>query len=361
MVNGFFTSFFGPKRWIRKIGRRWKKVRRAKRKEAKEGEERELIEKRKRFSSLFSEAIGPLDFSALTIVIPTHERSGYLRRAIEFYEEWDCRVLIADSSAERFSGEVPESFDYVHFPESPYGAKMKEIIGQVATPYVLLAADDDFISPFGATSALEAISSDPEISSVQGWHSGFSRWKTAVNWSALHLFAKEYAIDGETPRQRIDQLTSLYLNNFYALHRTDVFSHFFGTVAPELEDELQGRPDLFEIAQAVTTVHWGRHLVLPQLWIGREMIADSEGFKSTTDWSDGDEGAQKLFQSLGSILFPDTPEETLEQAYSKFVVYQNNWDGGEIPHGGNIEEVESGKEDLTFRYRMEGLILKHMV
>ena len=86
----------------------------------------------------------------LTVVLMTHERPAFLRRAARFYSSLPCRILVLDSSNEGQPGLAAqyENVDYQHVPQFGYWgvrAKLAHGVEQVRTPYMVLAADDDFI------------------------------------------------------------------------------------------------------------------------------------------------------------------------------------------------------------------------
>ena len=41
--------------------------------------------------------------SKLTIIIPTHNRPKYLTRVLDYYQDLKCKILIADSSDNKYA------------------------------------------------------------------------------------------------------------------------------------------------------------------------------------------------------------------------------------------------------------------
>ena len=93
----------------------------------------------------------------LTYVIPTHNRSRFLRRVLTFYADIQCRqpILIADSSSgtERANNEqlvapLQERLPVRLCPiDAGFIPKCRRILEQVDTPYTVFCADDDFQRP----------------------------------------------------------------------------------------------------------------------------------------------------------------------------------------------------------------------
>src|SRR5437868_14967163 len=86
----------------------------------------------------------------LTVVVITHNRPAFLRRALQFYSPLPCRIIVLDSSTQASEGiaDAFPSVDYLHLPQFGYwDAQAKVVYGidQVTTPYIVFAADDDFL------------------------------------------------------------------------------------------------------------------------------------------------------------------------------------------------------------------------
>ena len=82
----------------------------------------------------------------LTILIPTHERSSVLFRAIEYYSSFqDIRIIILDSSKNTLSVNLPNNCSYLHLPNVSFGEKLNMGASMVDTEFVVVSADDDFL------------------------------------------------------------------------------------------------------------------------------------------------------------------------------------------------------------------------
>ena len=55
----------------------------------------------------------------LTVVLISHERPAFLRRAVRFYSALPCRILVLDSSAEALPGVAGQfaNVEYQHLPQ----------------------------------------------------------------------------------------------------------------------------------------------------------------------------------------------------------------------------------------------------
>ena len=297
----------------------------------------------------------------VTLIIPTHCRHRYLTRALKFYYDWNLRIIVTDSTEERFSDVLTGKVSYLHRPSLPFAEKLKEALEMVQTPMVLVAADDDFISPAGVIKAIMHLHKNPKCACAQGWHSAFSHSPLGrIKWHSIHFFAKTYKVDDSNSANRILNQAELYMNCFYALHRTHVLKHYFSDVCPQLpKDVLTSRPELLEVGQALTTVAWGYHVVLPVLWIAREILADSSGATANAS-TEGDEAAKRFFSALANSLAEyiphNCPQEVLESAMVRFQHFQERWNKLEIPHFQSLKKVVRAPVDQAFLSRISEMI-----
>lgn len=80
-----------------------------------------------------------------TLIIPTHNRHGYLERSVNYYQELKAEIIYCDSSENAYQGEISSNVRYLHLPSQRFGNKVMEALTYVETQFVALCADDDFI------------------------------------------------------------------------------------------------------------------------------------------------------------------------------------------------------------------------
>ena len=219
----------------------------------------------------------------VTILIPTHRREAFLIRALEFYRKVKDRIVVADSSAEPCSSDLVRGVDYRHFPDADYTDKMQETLASIETEFLLLAPDDDFVNLEAVRQAGEFMKAHPDYGCVQGWHVAFHNLGHQVNHNAIHAFAVDYAVEEDDPLERIRSQLCPYMNNFYSLHRTEIWQKFFFDLCPLLAPgKYLEHYITYEITQALHAVFWGKHKILPVFWIAKEYIPDSGAQRKET-------------------------------------------------------------------------------
>jgi len=164
----------------------------------------------------------------LTQVIPTHNRSRYLRRLLQLLSQTQCPndILVIDSSfgKEKILTEcVIEEFRHklklTHRHDlEDFTRKCSQALQQVQTSYTVFCADDDFQISASLTTACQFLDANPDYGSCMG-HALFVLPSTPVtltrqSWSTIAL---------QSPSQRV-QAISLDGNYavFYAVHRTEL-------------------------------------------------------------------------------------------------------------------------------------------
>src|SRR5262245_32288545 len=110
----------------------------------------------------------------LTVVLPTYNRVELLRRALDHYasQRLAARFIVADSSSEPHlaaNKAVIEALrprlavEHIVYPSDIVQiVKMRDAVYRVATPYVVMAADDDFFTVAGLERAVEFLTAHPD-------------------------------------------------------------------------------------------------------------------------------------------------------------------------------------------------------
>lgn len=93
----------------------------------------------------------------VVIIIPTHNRQYGFSRLFAYYSDWKCRLILVDSSQDRFSGNLPNNFTYLHFPGQSFYAKILKSLEEVQEPFVALCADDDVFFMYGFYSCVNEL------------------------------------------------------------------------------------------------------------------------------------------------------------------------------------------------------------
>lgn len=216
---------------------------------------------------------------ACTIVIPTYERSAFLRRALRYYEGRGARypIVVADSSSDevkrenRATVESISGVDVVHLdhfaPDENPCLKVVEACRTVATPYMVLCADDDFTTPRGIDECVAFLMGNPDYSLAQGYcivftHEPETEGGDRVRWQQYLVTP---TIDMPDPLERLYFHLSAYQVTYYAVHSTTVFIEVMQEAAEHTDDSRFG-----ELLPSALSVVMGKCRHLDVLYSARE-------------------------------------------------------------------------------------------
>lgn len=210
----------------------------------------------------------------LTLIIPTHERQQYLFRVLNYYAErmpGNITGLVVDSSADRYSGIVPPGFAYHHAPGVPLMEKIRRIIPLVLSPYVVFCADDDFILPRAALSCVAFLNANRDFASAQGHYIMAKLNAGSVDLDAGYAAISQVHIQSNDPAERLLQLFSPYVQNFYAVHRRSTWEAFF-----TLPTQRVPHYCVLELLHAMLAAIHGKHAVLPLFYSVRDRSLEED-------------------------------------------------------------------------------------
>jgi len=118
----------------------------------------------------------------VTILIPTMDRSEFLKRALKYYHRVNFKghIAIGDSSNPEHTEKNRENIlsyngrlniQYSYFPKEEYlneGMVVQELIDLATTPYLVFSGDDDLLIPQSLARCAEFLESHPDYSAAHG-------------------------------------------------------------------------------------------------------------------------------------------------------------------------------------------------
>jgi glycosyltransferase domain-containing protein len=205
----------------------------------------------------------------LTLVLLTHNRPAFLRRALQYYATLECRVLVVDSSTAsnaEIAGQFPDA-DYHYVPQFAYrafAAKLGYGVQQVKTPFMVFAADDDFALHDGIASALTFLEQHPDYGLCHGYALMYQAQADGVSYYRRDRKVQEdYA--HESGRARALDYMGQYLPTLYAVTRTELVRDWLAQVPTDVSFEW------LEISQVFWLLASAKARVLPIPYVIREL------------------------------------------------------------------------------------------
>jgi len=218
----------------------------------------------------------------LTLIITTHEREKFCSRLLRYYAGLPLRILVADSSrvTANYSDALGPQGSYLHTPGMDYATKMTRCLEQVKTPYVVICADDDFITVAGLEAAVRQLDAAPETAAVQGRCLSFIRDLDRISCIQSYAYARDWTIDAPTSHERQAQVMKRYMHAYYAVHRTPVLQRAMAEVQAGFE-----HPELREFHITLSAAAAGEIHTLPLLFSVRQALPLSSGAQAGTAYA----------------------------------------------------------------------------
>jgi len=212
-----------------------------------------------------SELTLPLN-ELLTVVLITHNRPAFLRRAVKYYSSLPCRIMVLDSTAERPEGDFC-AVDYHHVPQFAYWgmqAKLAYGVEQLTTPYMVLAADDDFILHDSLAESVGFLQANPDYGMCHGYCMMYLTLGGGVSYYRRDKKVQEdYA--SERAQDRVVDYMSQYIPPFYAVTRTDLMKTWHSALPPGTSFQWQ------EIGHVYFLLASAKARILPIPYVVREI------------------------------------------------------------------------------------------
>ncbi len=198
----------------------------------------------------------------------SHNRNAFLRRTLQYYSSYPCTVLVLDSSVEgdeHMARDFP-SVDYRHLPQYTYKGLQEKLtygVNQVTTPYMVFAADDDFLLHRALTESVEFLEANPEYGLCHGYGMMYLARATEVNYYRRDQRVQE-DYNSQQPEDRVMEFMGQFLPPFYGVTRTDLLQQWYSLLPASTSFEWQ------EIGHAFYLLACAKARILPIPYAVRE-------------------------------------------------------------------------------------------
>ena len=225
-----------------------------------------------------------------TIIIPTYNRSNYLKRILNYYNEYGgekYKIVVADSSLDenkKLNEKIISSFlnlNILHLSDYPTTIdglhKIDDALNYVNTKYCVFCADDDFVTPNGINQSMDFLENNQDFAIAHGHYISFhlkadKGGKQQFCWTSIYPYKSITFPDAKT---RLDFHFSKYYPTFYAVHRTDFLKMIFNETLKFTDDGRFG-----ELLPSMLTLIYGKMKRLDVFYAARESIPGSSGQSS---------------------------------------------------------------------------------
>ena len=233
-----------------------------------------------------------------SLIIPTRNRSEYVRRLLLYYVACGLRspIFIADGSDEyhaaeliAISTELAGKLDikYVaHGQEMSLFERLRQAARAIDTPFFAYVGDDDFLIPEALEKGSLLMSRRPDVSAVVGSAIVFTMYGQAAHGKIDGM--SPYAQRARTESCALDRLTShsqSYSTTFYALRRTECALIVLDWLDPPAWDDENYSFYFLELLDSLLTVLCGKVAHLECLMMIRQVHANMTSVATRHDES----------------------------------------------------------------------------
>lgn len=171
-----------------------------------------------------------------TILIPTHNRPHYLKRALTYYAPFNCQILICDSSAKPFEATIDlKNVNYIYCPEKSFIQKLSDTVALVKTSNVVLCADDDFLTFASFKKCSDFLNKNRDYTTCQGlfWGYEIKQGNFGINYSPINYNNFGQDINDDASSVRASKLMRNYMYLSYSVMNTEVLKFIYSSCYKE--------------------------------------------------------------------------------------------------------------------------------
>ncbi|MCO5368239.1 glycosyltransferase [Pseudomonas alliivorans] len=187
--------------------------------------------------SHFGNEATPLN-QRLTLLLLNQDQPDFLRRALKYYSNFPCSIVLVDTSSEPAAGiaAIPGLY-YVHaatLAEKGLSVLLAEGLRHVTTPFVAYASVDSFLLPDALTEALSFLEDNDSYGACQGYSLSYQALVGQVDYMRRdRRIAEDYA--NESSAERLLSFLGQGISLLNAVTRTELARRWFSTVTEQTE------------------------------------------------------------------------------------------------------------------------------
>jgi len=209
----------------------------------------------------------------ITIIIPTRNRSKYIKRQIEHIKSWGAQIFLLDGSDDinLYLDNLSNKHPYIKYINDTNGfdARLMYMKKKIETKYAMLMADDEFIIKKSLEMCIDFLEKNTDYVSCSGVAIGFMKsLQNKVIYREVYPRLIGYKISGENPKGRVNDHMSRYVpSSVYGVLQSRVMNKFI----KEFKYSHSSSPETHENWLQNTTAYMGKIMVLPVLYWFRSM------------------------------------------------------------------------------------------
>lgn len=158
----------------------------------------------------------------LTIVIFTYNRHEYLKRTINYWLNYNVKLLILDGSSTKLEDPClkTKKIKYIYDTTGLY-KRLLSSVNYIDTEFVILGSDDEFYLPSALSSCVQFLIKEPSFSNCGGRAIGFGFSKNSLFGLKAYPRLNGFCLDDNSAIERATKHFSNYVPaHFYSVMRS---------------------------------------------------------------------------------------------------------------------------------------------
>nr|WP_320161286.1 TIGR00180 family glycosyltransferase [uncultured Methanoregula sp.] len=220
----------------------------------------------------------------LTVIIPTKNRSAFLRRLLIYYAAtgFDYKIIIADSSEKSHLDHNIETINTVNskldishelYEDTiVFKEKIFQSLSRINTPYVVIGADDDFFVPNTIELAINFLENNSDYSLISGEPLIFYLDSSKSHGRIQFLGGyPQNSIEDDDPCSRLIKHLSNVTSTWYSIYRTQHLMEYWKIMRLSNFDTI-----FIELVPSCLSMIQGKFKKLDNLYMVRQYNAPRE-------------------------------------------------------------------------------------
>ena len=216
----------------------------------------------------------------LTILIPSYNRSKYLKRTIKYWSNYNVNLIILDGSDSRLEDPClnSKSIKYIHNKKGYYD-RLLSSIDHIETEFMILSCDDEFYLPSALSRCIEFLTKHADFSSCGGRAVGFRTDKNKIFFSKQYTKSRDFKLNHENPEERIIN----HFSNYVPAHTYSVMkSSKWKKICKHVFEKEYNFFASMELQTEYLAMVSGKSKIIPELlWMRNKEVPKIEGTNSS--------------------------------------------------------------------------------
>jgi glycosyltransferase domain-containing protein len=219
---------------------------------------------------------------SLTLIIPTHEREPLLNDSLKYWSKSGIKNIVVIDSSKKSNIIASEKVkNYLHLPNVSVIEKFNISLKYISTDYVIVCADDDFISLKSIKKCLEFLKINMDYGCAHGHYCDFQYLKKTkkIKWNPKYTYISP-SIEQNNPIERLGTHLNFYAPLMYSVMRKNVMESSYRQTLSYKEHLGYDYYPLYEIMISSLQVIKGKVKKFDDLYSIRQYLPNSGGNKS---------------------------------------------------------------------------------